>query len=792
MILQSGKVFLLQTGNTSYLFQILPSGHPEHLYYGERIFPQDFGKEDPAARLSEAAAALTEKKEFAPGDCIVYSGEYPSLALEDLCLEMSSYGKGDIREPFLELTHGDGVTSCDFLFEKAEISDDSCVSDGLPFSYGAAQTLTLTLKEKAYPDLTLLLRYSVYPDCDVITRSAKLLRSGHRNIAQIQRPVIIRKFMSLQLDFQDRGYRMVTFSGHWAREMDMNETVLKAGRLVNESVCGFSSSRSNPFVMIEDPDCTEETGRCFGFNLVYSGNHYESLSVSGFRKSRFVSGINPDGFSWNLMPGDSFETPEAVMTFSAEGRGCMSRQMHAFVREHIVRGKWQHRSRPVLINSWEASYFKFNEGSLLRLAKAAKETGIELFVLDDGWFGTRNDDRQSLGDWTVNTKKLPDGLRGLSSKINAMGMMFGIWVEPEMVNENSDLYRAHPEWAVAAPDREQSLGRHQMLLDLTRSDVCDYIAQAMENVFRSGSISYVKWDMNRVFSDAFSPKLPPDRQGEFYHRYILGLYSVMKKLTEEFPEILFEGCASGGCRFDLGILSYFPQIWGSDDTDAIRRLSIQRGYSYGYPSSCLGAHVSGCPNHQTMRTVPLETRFEVAAFGAFGYELNLTELSDREKKEISEQVEFYKKWRNVFQYGSYYRLSDGKWIVVSEDRSMAAGCLVCREMEPNTFFGEFRTKGLDEEALYRVTSRAAAHDIKDFGSLINYIAPVHIRQDGIVHHAIGHFVKINAEKDDSLISGSVLNRGGLRLKMGYGSTGFNENTRIMKDFDSRMYLFEKQ
>jgi alpha-galactosidase len=795
MILQNDREFLLQTKNTAYLFHVLPTGHLEHLWYGDLLF--DASETEKAAagfrtRLSFACAALAEKQEFAPGNTISYSAGHPNVCLENLCLEMSSYGKGDVREPLIELQHDDGVTVCDFLFDSAEIIEGKKDLETLPSSYGASQSLILTLKEKSSPDLTLFLTYSVFPDCDVITRSAKLVRSGHRSAARIQRPCVLKKLMSTQLDFQRSDFRMVTFTGHWTREMDRTETAVRAGRYVNESVCGLSSNRANPFVMLEEPGCTEETGSCYGLNLIYSGNHYESLSVGSFGKTRFVSGINPDCFSWELMPGDSFEAPEAVMVFSDKGRSGMSLCMHEFVREHIVRGKWQHRERPILLNSWEASYFRFNEATLLRLARSAKEAGIELFVLDDGWFGTRNDDTQSLGDWTVNTKKLPGGLRELSSKINGLGMMFGIWVEPEMVNENSGLYREHPDWAVNIPDRSQSLGRSQMILDLTRHDVCDYVTAAMENVFRSGNISYVKWDMNRIFSDAFSQKLPAGRQGEFFHRYSMGLYGIMKKLTEEFPEILFEGCASGGNRFDLGILSCFPQIWGSDDSDAIRRLSIQRGYSYGYPASAVGAHVSACPNHQTMRSVPLETRFDVAAFGAFGYELNLTELPERDRRTIREQIEFYKKWRPVFQYGDYFRLDDGKWMAVSRDRSRAVGCFVRREMEPNTFFEEFRTQGLDENALYHVTSRAADHCIEDFGSLINAVAPVHVRQDSMMHHAISRFVKADAEKEDCLISGRILNRCGLRLKMGYGGTGFNENTRIMKDFDSRLYLFERQ
>ena len=811
MIWQHDKIFLLNTEHTSYLFSVLPTGQMEHLYYGA-LLPGS------ADDLPQLAAALSEKREFAPGNAIVYSQADPALSLEDVCLEMSSYGKGDVREPFTEITWPDGSSVCDFLYESAAIRDGKEALKTLPSSYGEAEdgvmTLTVTLREKHFTDTVLKLLYTVFPSCDVIVRSSVLAREGHRSPAQADHPVIIRRLMSAQLDFPHVPFRMSTFGGHWTREMQKNETLVSSGRFVNESVCGVSSNRANPFVMLEsvfpadDPGFTgtassaalpsfadasaENSGECFGCNLIYSGNHYESLSVSGFFKSRFVTGIQPGGFSWTLRPGETFEAPEAVLTFSDRGRSLMSRHMHDFIRRHIVRGRWAERERPVLINSWEADYMKFTESSLLKLAREAKNEGIELFVLDDGWFGTRNDDRQSLGDWTVNLKKLPGGLRGLSEKITAMGLLFGIWVEPEMVNENSELFRAHPDYAVSVPGREQSLGRNQMILDLTRDDVCDFIIESMKNVFGSGKISYVKWDMNRIFSDAWSAKLPASRQGEFYHRYVMGLYRIMKTLTDGFPDILFEGCASGGCRFDLGILCSFPQIWGSDDSDALMRASIQRGYSYGYPASVIGAHVSACPNHQTMRVTPLETRFQVAAFGAFGYELNLCELPEKEKTAVREQVEFYKKWRSVFLFGDYCRLPGGRWMAVSKDRKMAAGVLLRREMVPNSFFDEFRTAGLDENALYRVSVRAAAHDVEDFGSLINAIAPVHIRQDSLVHHAVGHFVKLKAETEDCLISGAALNRCGIRLRQGYGAVGFNERVRIMKDFDSRMYLFERQ
>jgi alpha-galactosidase len=505
--------------------------------------------------------------------------------------------------------------------------------------------------------------------------------------------------------------------------------------------------------------------------------------------SRFVSGIQPVGFNWLLTPGSSFEAPEAVMTFSSKGMNAMSINMHDFVREHIVRGIWKKKARPILINSWEASYFNFTQSSLLSLAREAKKCGIELFVMDDGWFGVRNNDTCSLGDWYENKKKLPGGIKELADKIDALGMMFGIWVEPEMINEDSDLYRAHPDWAVTIPGHPHSTGRNQMNLDLTRTEVQDYVLDAMKKVFSAGKISYVKWDMNRIFSDRYSTSLTADRQGEFQHRYYLGLYRIMKELTEEFPEILFEGCSAGGNRFDLGILSYFPQIWGSDDTDAMCRIDIQRGYSYGYPASTVGAHVSACPNHQTLNTVPLETRFEVAAAGCFGYELNLCDMSDSDKKIVSDQVEYYKKNRELFQFGDYYRLPENSYIIVSKDKKNAVAFIVEKNARPNNDYKCLKTVGLDNEKLYNMVGRVVPHSIKDFGSLINTQTPVHVKQDGLIHNIIDKFTNVSGEEQKATATGYAFNGHGVALNSAFCGTGNNEGTRIMRTGDTRLYLF---
>jgi alpha-galactosidase len=469
--------------------------------------------------------------------------------------------------------------------------------------------------------------------------------------------------------------------------------------------------------------------------------------------------------------------------------------MHEFIRKHIVRGEWRDKERPVLLNSWEANYFKFNESKLLKQAKAAKEAGIELFVLDDGWFGKRNDDTTSLGDWYENREKLTNGLNGLADKINAMGLDFGIWVEPEMVNEISDLYVAHPDWAVKVPGRDHSLGRNQMFLDLTREEVCSYLIEELTRVFSSANITYVKWDMNRIFSDYYSTSLPAERQQEFGHRYILGLYRILAVLTERFPKILFESCASGGNRFDLGMLCYIPQTWASDNTDAICRAAIQNGYSYGYPMSVIGAHVSSCPNHQTLRNTSLETRFEVAAFGLLGYECNLADLSMEDKKLVEEQITFYKKYRKGLQFGDFYRIKNGEggiyqWITVDQEKETAFGLFLQKEARANYSYGCFKTKGLAPQKCYHMTNRQHIFNIKEFGDLINMISPIHIKKDSITHNIIALIKKMPGEVEDCKALGEVFQYGGVKLKQGFAGTGYNDDTRLFQDYASRFYIWE--
>lgn len=751
--------FVLHTNHSTYAFRVMESGHLEHLYYGRRITVTE----------AKDAELLTEKHVFAPSNTNVYDEKHNSFSLEDVCLEMSSYGRGDIREPLIEVVHGDGSITSDFRFEDATITRGKAEFKTLPGSYdetGQVQHLKVSLKDRQY-DLLLELHYYVYEDCDVITRCTRLVNESGETVQ-------LHRLLSAQLDFDTPEYVFTTFHGAWAREMKRTDVRMSAGKHVSASYTGTSSNRANPFVMLSKETTSEDSGDCFGCNLIYSGNHYEAVEVSGHGKTRFVTGVNPQSFCYQLAPGEDFEAPEAVMAYSHKGFNGMSQCMHHFVREHIVRGEWKHKMRPVLLNSWEAAYFDIDEEKLLNLARAGKEAGIELFVMDDGWFGNRVDDTQSLGDWQVDTNKLPHGVEGLSRKIKEMGLDFGIWVEPEMVNVKSNLYEQHPEWVLQIPGKPHSEGRTQRILDLTRQEVQEYIIEEMSRVFSCGEISYVKWDMNRTFTDYYSSGLQPGQQGEVAHRYVLGLYRCMKILSERFPKILFEGCCAGGNRFDLGILCYFPQIWASDDTDALCRAEIQTGYSYGYPMSVLGAHISACPNHQTRRITPLKTRFHVACFGVCGYECNFCEMTEKELEDVKGQIAFYKEWRQLLQTGDFYRgrtftgqTSDGsclmlsrgnitEWTCVSKDRKQAVGLLLQKLVAPNTQYEYYRARGLAPALKYRLMSGVQS-------------------------------AKENGETEECLAYGDALMYGGVKLKQAFSEGEHRGDMRIVGDFVSEIY-----
>ncbi len=778
MIVAADGLFRLETAHTSYLFEVR-EGLLCQLYYGPKIHLQD-----PAPLRAKSAAGY--------GCEVTYRSDCKPLSLDTLPLEFAPKNKGDYRRGPVAVETQDGYTA-DLVYRAHRIGDQLPALAGLPGPHGADGCLTVILSD--HRGLTVELRYGVFEQADVIVRSMRVVNGTGA-------PVRLRRAMSFQLDLPGAGWTLTTFDGAWARERMVTEHRLGVGTLLFGSRTGNSSNRTNPFFMLCEDGAGEFFGRCYGCNLIYSGSFEGSAELSPMGYTRLMEGIQSDEFSWPLAPGEGFDTPWAVLTCSDAGKNGMSGNLHRFVRRHILPPAFADAERPVLINNWEATYFDFSERRLLRLARQAAALGIELFVLDDGWFGARSSDSAGLGDYDVNRKKLPGGLDGLAKKINAMGMEFGIWMEPEMVSRDSALYRAHPDWAVSTPGVEPSEGRNQLVLDLCREEVRDYIVDQVVTTIRSANIRYVKWDMNRHVSDNYSPVLPD--QGMFAHRFIQGAYDIFARVTAACPGVLFEGCASGGNRFDLGVLCYFPQIWTSDDTDAYQRQLIQTGTSYGYPPCVMAAHVSASPNHQAARQSPLEGRFDVAAFGLLGYELDLTVASTAEKKVIRQQIAWYKAHRRLLQQGKFYRLKspfgpddtrrltarETQWITVSPDQSEAVVGELMGLMVPNSAKPPLRLAGLDPDRTYQVTVRREAINIKTFGSLINQILPVRVNTEGILMHTASELYMMPCEEERYTAAGDLLMRAGIQLQQAFTGTGYNDAVRLMPDFSGRLYYLQ--
>ena len=773
MIQQNDLVFSLTTKATSYVFRITKCGHPEHIYYGRRLDRID-------------ADALALKNNITLGSQVEYSPEAPNYSLDSGLLEYSGVGKGDYRHTPVELIMPDGTFVTDFVYESHEIREGAFTAEGeLPFATDAQSTLILTLADKKYPALKLKMHYTLFPECDVIARGVTL-ENGTGEF------VYIRKLMSFMMDLASAEMEMTTLDGAWAKEAHLSTRPIVPGIFVNDSTTGASSNRHNPAFLLKAKNAGEEFGDAYGFNLIYSGNHYSAVERSTHGTVRVMSGISPHCFLWRLASGESFVTPEAVMTYSAAGIAQMSTNMHDFVNGHIIREDFRYSERPVVINNWEATFFHFNRRKILALARRAKKLGVEMLVLDDGWFGERNDDNAGLGDWVVNTKKLPGGITYLAKKITEMGMKFGLWFEPECVNPDSDLYRAHPEYAIAIPGRDPSLGRNQLVLDLTRPEVRDYIVDALDRVLSCAQISYVKWDYNRHLSDMYSATIK--NQGEFFHRYILGLYEVLRRIFfEKHPKVLLESCSSGGNRFDLGMLCFSPQIWTSDDTDARERIDIQRGMYTFYPQSTVSAHVSMTPNHQTLRNAPLSTRFNVAAFGVLGYELDFGELTPHERQQIKEQIAFYKAHRKTFQYGtlSYHTLKEGareSFQVVGEGEIFASVHNLSYSAIPERDY--LRVRGAEEGKRYRMTSVKQYLRISRFGGLIKHLTPIPLCADGfLVRFVDRHFGMVDGVENYE-VDGAAL-KVGIPLAMQYSGTGYDPSLRITSDFGSTLYHIEE-
>jgi alpha-galactosidase len=632
-------------------------------------------------------------------------------------LEYPTTGTGDYRIPALTVELADGSTVLDLVYQEHRIIPGKPArreGDGLPATYvesdDEADTLEVILAD-ARSGLRVELSYTIFRDRPVIARSARIQNDGTDTIR-------LTGAMSAAVDLPDARWEFVQLSGAWARENHVVSRRLRPGRQSVGSDRGASSHIHNPFVALRRETTTEEDGEAYGFSLVYSGNFLAEAEVDAFDTTRVRLGISPNTFTWTLAPGGSFATPEAVLVYSDTGLGAMSDALHGLYRERLARGSWRDKPRSVLLNNWEGTYYAFDEAKLLDIATAARDLGVELFVLDDGWFGERDADTTSLGDWFVDRRKLPNGLDGLAAKVEALGIGFGLWIEPEMISEQSRLFEAHPDWAIGVPGRPRTESRQQLVLDMSRPEIVDHLFGVLSEVLASAPISYIKWDMNRTITEPFSSALPADRQGEFFHRYILGVYDLYARLTAAFPEILFESCAGGGGRFDPGLLAFAPQAWTSDDTDAVERLRIQWGTSLAYPLSSMGAHVAAVPNHQTSRITPIATRAAVAFFGVLGYELDPTTLGPADQRAVADQIVFYKTHRDLFQRGRFVRLrspfeeggNQTAWMVVAPDASKAIVGYYQVLNRPVPAADRLRLRGLDPDTVYGVSGWPDAHD----------------------------------------------------------------------------------
>ena len=683
-------LFNLSADGSTYQIKISELGYLLHVYYGAKT------QDDCSYLIQSQDRGFSGNPASAPDR---------TFSLDTLPQEYPTCGTGDYRETCLEQLDELGRDSAVYTYCSHRIIARKPPILGLPAARGIGddiETLEITLWDEAFKT-ELVLQYSVFEKANVITRNARIYNKGKSCIT-------LERALSFCVDFNvPRQFELMTFFGRHCGERTAQRTPLTHGKFRIDSARGVSSPQYNPFAILCESKTDETSGECYGFCLEYSGNFILQAEKDQISQTRIVGGINPQEFRWQLAPGDSFQTPEVMMAYSSSGFGRLSNIFNKAIEKYICDSRYAGKDRPVLINNWEATYFDFDESKICNIIREAGKMGIELFVLDDGWFGHRNDDTSSLGDWFVNTEKLPGGLRGLADAAKQNGMEFGIWIEPEMISPDSELYRTHSDWCLAVPGRQGTLSRSQWVLDMSRRDVQDHLFESISEILNSADISYIKWDMNRHLCEKFSYKLEPDRQGELSHRYILGVYSLLERIREAFPDVLIESCSGGGGRFDAGMLYYTPQIWCSDNTDAIARIEIQYGTSFCYPQSCISAHVSAVPNHQTGRITPLHTRGTAAMTGAFGYELDILKLDQDEKNRIAEQIKFYKSQTNLIRNGSYYRLTDtydarhGTWMTVSEDRCKALLSHVYTDIFANGPEICVRLQGLKDDTLYRNT-----------------------------------------------------------------------------------------
>lgn len=693
----AGDTFHLYNREISYIMKVLPNRQMGQLYFGRRI------------RTADDCSYFLELYARPMSSCVYDTDK--RFSMEHIRQEYGVFGTSDYRMPAVEVLQENGSRIADFCFSGYRIEAGKPGLSGLPATYAEnadeAETLIIELADQV-TGLELELYYTIFASGGIIARSARFVNRGGQALHLLSA-------MSLCMDLPDSDYDMIQFSGAWARERYVKTRRLEQGIQSVGSLRGHSSHNHNPFIILKRPTADEFQGEAIGFSLVYSGNFLAQAEVDTYDTTRILMGINPHNFDWKLGPSGEFQTPEVVMVYTDLGLNHLSQTYHRLYQKRLARGYWRDRVRPILINNWEATYFDFTEDKLVDIARKAKESGVELFVLDDGWFGKRCSEHAGLGDWIANPERLRNGITGLAQRIEDLGMKFGLWFEPEMVNKDSDLYREHPDWIIQAPDRRNSHGRYQYVLDFSRKEVVDRICEMMDEILSGAKVSYVKWDMNRSITECYSAALPADRQGEVYHRYILGVYDLYERLTSKFPHVLFESCASGGGRFDAGMLYYAPQCWTSDDTDAAERIRIQYGTSYGYPVSSMGSHVSVVPNHQINRITPLKTRANVAYFGTFGYEMDLNALTEEEQEEVKEQIAFMKKYRRLFQFGTFYRLQSpfekntSAWMVVSDDRKEAIVGWYRILNGVNLPYTRLRLRGLSEETPYLINGESAVH-----------------------------------------------------------------------------------
>ncbi|SFI60349.1 alpha-galactosidase [Treponema bryantii] len=682
--------FRLDTPNSTYSIFINERGYIGHAYYGSKIGDDD-------------VSYLTRNKEYGFSDNKIFREK--GSFLDFFPQELPTEGLGDFRESALAVCDSEGHNAIELKYKSHKITGGAKALPGLPAVFGGAEDCSV-LELTATDDILgaeVTLVYTVFEKLDAIVRSVRIKNNGAK-------PLYIKKALSLALDLDNDNYDMITLHGSWARERHMERHPVHMGKQGVVSIRGETSHQEHPFVALLDHNADWDSGKVYGMNFIYSGNFVADVQKNQFENIRAVMGINPEGFTWKLENGDVFDTPQAVLVYSDSGLNGMSRTFHDLYREHLIRSPYKKTDRPILINNWEATYFNFDTDKLIDIAREASKDGIEMLVMDDGWFGHRSFDDSSLGDWIVNEEKIKGGLKHLVDEVNKLGMKFGIWFEPEMISPDSDLYRAHPDWAIQIPGREPGMSRAQLVLDITRKEVEDYTYESLAKILRSANIEYVKWDMNRQLTDIGSVNLPADRIGEFYHRYVLAVYRLQERLLTEFPKLLLENCSGGGARFDPGMFFYSPQIWCSDDTDAIERLAIQEGTALIYPLSTMGAHVSVCPNHACGRVTPFKTRGYVALSGTFGYELDITKLPPEERAMIPGQVALYKKFSSLIRNGDYSRIASYRenneydcWASISKDKTKALVTFVQVLNHPNYKTRFLKINGLKPESKYRIT-----------------------------------------------------------------------------------------